>query len=89
MCHEHVSQVINTSAPSWAVRQGRGRGRRGHEKKREEGLPLDADLAQPSVLDCCRGSAAQSCPALCNPMDCTVPGFPVLHHLLELAQSQY
>ena len=24
---------------------------------------------------------------LCNPMDCTTPGFPVLHYLLELAQT--
>ena len=24
---------------------------------------------------------------LCNPMDCSMPGFPVLHHLLEFAQT--
>ena len=24
---------------------------------------------------------------LCNPRDCSTPGFPVLHHLLELAQT--
>ena len=29
----------------------------------------------------------QSCLTLCNPMDCSTPGFPVLHYLLELAQS--
>ena len=23
----------------------------------------------------------------CNPMDCSMPGFPVLHHFLELAQT--
>ena len=28
---------------------------------------------------------AQSCATLCNPMDCSTPGFPVLHHLPELA----
>ena len=28
----------------------------------------------------------QSCPTLCNPMDCSMPGFLVLHHLLEFAQ---
>ena len=28
---------------------------------------------------------AQLCPTLCNPMDCSTPGFPVLHHLPELA----
>ena len=34
--------------------------------------------------DCC--SVAQSCPTLCNSMDCSTLGFPVLHYLLELAQ---
>ena len=28
-----------------------------------------------------------SCPTLCNPMDCNKPGFPVLYHLPELAQT--
>ena len=28
---------------------------------------------------------AQSCPTLCDPMNCSTPGFPVLHHLLEFA----
>ena len=32
-------------------------------------------------------SVAQLCPTLCDPMDCSTPGFPVLHHLLELAQT--
>ena len=32
-------------------------------------------------------SVAQSCPALCDPMDCSTPGFPVYHQLLELAQT--
>ena len=29
----------------------------------------------------------QSCPTLCNPMDCTTPGFPVLHYLQKFAQT--
>ena len=32
-------------------------------------------------------SAAQSCLTLCNPMDCSLPGFPVNHQLLEVAQT--
>jgi len=40
---------------------------------------------RPLLNFCC--SVAQSCPTLCNPMDCSTPGFPVLHHLLELAQT--
>ena len=30
---------------------------------------------------------AQSCPTLCDPMDCSTPGLPVHHQLLELAQT--
>ena len=32
-------------------------------------------------------SVAQSCLTLCDPMDCSMPGFPVHHQLLELAQT--
>ena len=30
---------------------------------------------------------AQSCLTLCDPMDCSTPGFPVLHYLSEFAQT--
>ena len=32
-------------------------------------------------------SVTQSCPTLCDPMDCSTPGFPVYHQLPELAQT--
>ena len=32
-------------------------------------------------------SVTQSCLTLCGPMDCSTPGFPVHHQLLELAQT--
>ena len=32
-------------------------------------------------------SVAQSCPTLCDSMDCSTPGFPVHRKLLELAQT--
>ena len=32
-------------------------------------------------------SVTQSCPTLCNPMDCSMPGLAVLHKLLELGQT--
>ena len=32
-------------------------------------------------------SVAQSCPTLCDPMDCSMTDFPIHHQLLELAQS--
>ena len=32
-------------------------------------------------------SVARSCPTLCELMDCIMPGFPILHYLLEFAQT--
>ena len=32
-------------------------------------------------------SVAQSCPTLCDPMNCSTPDFPVHHHLPEFTQT--
>ena len=32
-------------------------------------------------------SITQSCPTLCDPMECSTPGLPVHHQLLELTQT--
>ena len=32
-------------------------------------------------------SVAQSCPTLCGPMECSIPGLPVHHQLLEITQT--
>ena len=37
-------------------------------------------------MDCCC-LVAKFCPTLCDPMDCSTPGFPVLHYLLEFVQT--
>ena len=51
-------------------------------------IDLSPELCPTSVLElCCSCSVARSCPTLCNPMDCTMPGFPVLHYLLVFAQT--
>ena len=44
------------------------------------------DHQNKSSYNCC--SVTQLCLTLCNPMDCSMPGFPVLHHFPELAQTQ-
>ena len=36
------------------------------------------------MIGCC--SVAKSCPILCDLIDCSTPGFPVLHSLPEFAQ---
>ena len=41
----------------------------------------------PCRLQCCCCSVAQLCLTLCDPMDCSMPGFPALHHLLGLLKS--
>ena len=40
----------------------------------------------PTYSLCC--SVAKLCLTLCNPMDCSTPGFPVLHYLLEFTQTR-
>ena len=42
---------------------------------------------QLAVSCCCCCSVTQSCLTLCDPLDCSMPGFPVLHDLLEFAQT--
>ena len=32
-------------------------------------------------------SVVQSCPTICDPVDCSTPGFPVHHQLLEFTQT--
>ena len=44
-------------------------------------------MGLPKQIVCCC-SVAKSCQTLCHPMDYNMPGFSVLHHLLEFAQTQ-
>ena len=41
------------------------------------------------ISACIQSASAvtQSCPTLCDPMDCSAPGFPVYHQLPELTQT--
>ena len=48
---------------------------------------LDNESSHQTVLSVQFNPVAQSCPSLCNPMNCSMPGLPVHHQLLELAQS--
>ena len=55
-----------------------------------EGKPLLLQSLVPSLfMLCCHSccSVTQSCPTLCDPMNCSTPGFPVLHYLPEFAQT--
>ena len=46
-----------------------------------------APLWQSAHWCCCCCSVVKSCPALCDSMNCSTPGFPVLHYLPEFAQT--
>ena len=50
-------------------------------------LKHSSDVASSVRFHSCCCSVTQLCLALCCFMDCSTPGFPVLHHLLELAQT--
>ena len=47
----------------------------------------DVCILAPSSVPGIWCSVAQSCPTLCDPLDCGTPGFPVLHYLPEFAQT--
>ena len=47
------------------------------------GFSQQSDLFKPEI----KLLFSKSCPTLCDPLDCSTPGFPVLHQLPELAQT--
>ena len=60
-------------------------GDRGGETKGEREGRSDTHLW--NSVDTCCCSATQSCLTLCDPIFCSTPGIPVLHHLPQLAQT--
>ena len=49
-----------------------------------EGLQWVKSQSTLNVMCSCCFSATQPCPILCDSVDCSTPGFPVLHHFPEL-----
>ena len=50
-------------------------------------IKSQTQLSDFHLLTCKFSSVAQSCLTLCNPMDCSTPGFPVHHQLPEPTQT--
>ena len=46
-----------------------------------------AHPADSKIYSCLCCSVTQSCPTLCDLMDCSTPGFPVIHYLSMFAQT--
>ena len=44
------------------------------------------NILERMTIDCCC-SLTQLCPTVCDPMKCSMPGFPVLYHLPEFTQT--
>ena len=55
--------------------------------RRRENLAAMLWILNPAVSCCCCFSVVKSCPTLCNLMDYSRPGFPVLHCLPEFGQT--
>ena len=51
----------------------------------KKGCTPHTTTPHPPLGGCC--SVTKLCPTLCDPMDCSTPGFPVLHYLPEFAQT--
>ena len=59
-----------------------------HAKKKKKKKPLRSPKETSVSCDYLQfSSVAQSCPTLCNPMDCSTPGFPVHCQLPEFSQT--
>ena len=56
-------------------------------KKKKKAVEISKGCAGSLIASICCSSVAKSCPGLCNPIFFTIPGFPVLHHLPEFAQT--
>ena len=48
--------------------------------------PYSIEVLQPVNISSVQ-TVTQSCPTLCDPMDCSTPGLPVHHQLLEFTQT--
>jgi len=53
-------------------------------KQMKKCKPLASRWRMPNTFFCCCCSVAQLCPTFCDPVDCSMPGFTVLHYLLGL-----
>ena len=85
-----VFPVIMYECKSWTIKQAELQRIDAFELwcwRRLLRVPWTARRSNQSILKLCCCSVAWSCPTLCDPMDCSTPGFPVLHYLPEFAQT--
>ena len=76
--HVRLSAIPWTTAHQAPLSMGFSR------QKYWSGLPLPSPILFSSVQF---SLVTQSCPTLCNSMNCSMPGLPVHHQLLEFTQT--
>ena len=86
---EKTRRVGSRGSQSWAEKESLSDGKElivMYVMWRTEGLMIweDHTSGGKGILSY---SAAPSYPTLCDPMDCSTPGFPVLHHLPEFTET--
>ena len=57
-------------------------------QQEEVEIKFTPKLSHPRIIQITQfSSVTQSCPTLCDPMNCSMPGLPVHHKLLEFTQT--
>ena len=89
LAHGYCSHFSSSTPRIWHFRYSSNFSRLPSEKSPSPHLsePLRRESNLLSKTKTKASSVAQSCLTLCNPMDCSTPGLPVHHQLLELAQT--
>ena len=82
LLHSTTDKTSRLKMKSFSTMRDAQRGSQSYMEKRRGNKKLKL-----IILSVQFSSVAQSCLTLCDPMDCSKPGFPVHHQLLELTQT--
>ena len=89
-CHplcDEVKFLLKYKSLKFLAILGQRQKERERQDERERESTQAFSIVGPYPKICCWCSVAQSCPALCEPMNCSMPGTPILHYLLEFVQT--
>ena len=82
-----LQQYVNHELPDVQAGFRRGRGTRDQIASRKTSISALLTMPKPLTVFSSVQLVAQSCPTLCNPMNCSMPGLPVHHQLPEFTQT--